>query len=204
MKFNSIVIIAGIFILVSCGGKSNNDKGANDKKIDTPVFNDGLKIGYYHNDSINENYKLIDAITKDIESEVKKISTGFEQKVKNFENWARSYDEKMRNNMLISSEIEKFQQQYQQRQMELEQEQQNLQMRVQQIQNENLLKAFNRVEDFCKRYAEENGYDLILQYAKGGQIMYISASMDITSDIVKGLNAEYDDLNNSLEEEKKK
>lgn len=200
MKINSIVILTGLILLTACGGDKTNNDSTDDTKIDTPVFSDGLKIGYYHNDSINENYKLIDAITKDIESQVSKLSSGFEQKVKNFENWARTYDEKMRNNMLISSEIEKYQQQFQQRQMELEQEQQNLQMRVQQIQNDNLLKAFNRVEDYCKRYAEENGYDLILQYAKGGQIMYISSSMDITNDIVKGLNAEYDELNGAPEE----
>ena len=198
MKLNALFIIAGLILTTACGEKKPAENQKNNV-TETPTFSDGLKIGYYHNDSLNENYKLIEAITNEMESKIGQMSSSFEQKVKSFENWARSYDEKMRNNMLISSEIEKFQQQYQQRQMELEREQQNLQMQVQQIQNDNLMKAFKRVEDFCKRYAEENGYDLILQYAQGGQVMYISPAMDVTADIVNGLNAEYDELNEPSE-----
>lgn len=195
MKMKTIVGITILAVAIACGGEKK-EVVENVNPIETPVFNkEGLKIGYYHNDSINANYKLIAAVNKEMEGQLNQMSSGFQQKVKTFENWAKSYDEKMRNNMLISSEIQKFQEQFQQRQMELAQEEQNLQMKMQEIQNENALRAFNRVEDFTKRYAEENGYDLILQYGKGGQIMYISSSMDITVDVVKGLNAEYDELN---------
>lgn len=203
MKINllSFILITGI-VLAACGG---NKKGTEDNQsaIETPVFRDGLKIGYYNQDTLNEQYKLIDAINKEMEGQLRQMSSGFEAKVKNFENWARGYEDKIKNNLLISSEIQKFQEQFQQRQMELAQEEQNLQMRMQQIQNDNLMKAFNRIEDFTRRYAEENGYNLILQYAKGGQVMYISPDMDITADILKGLNAEFDELNGADEKPKK-
>jgi len=202
MKFSWILLtlIAGMTLLACGGNKKTTD---DETKIETPVFRDGIKIGYYNQDTLNEQYKLIEAINKEMEGQLRQMSSGFEAKVKNFESWARGYEDKIKNNMLISSEVQKFQEQFQQRQMELAQEEQNLQLKMQQIQNDNLMKAFNRIEDFTKRYAEENGYDLILQYAKGGQVMYISSAMDITGDILKGLNAEFDELNGAEEPAKK-
>jgi outer membrane protein len=200
MKWMLLMLLASI-TLAACGGKKKNQE--EDTKIETPVFRDGIKIGYYNQDTLNEQYKLIEAINKEMEGQLRQMNSGFEAKVKNFENWARGYEDKIKNNLLISSEVQKFQEQFQQRQMELAQEEQNLQMQMQQIQNDNLMKAFNRIEDFTKRYAKENGYDLILQYAKGGQVMFISPELDITGDILKGLNAEFEELNGSDEKEKK-
>lgn len=188
--------------ITACGGdkKTVTEEGTTTPK-ETPVYAEGIKIGYYNSDSLNANYKLIKAIEKDLEAQVNTMSSNFEAKVKSFENWARSYDEKIKNNMLISSEIQKFQEQFQQRQMALAQEEQQLQGKIQQLQNDNLIKAFNRVENFVKNYAEKNGFDMILQYAKGGQVIYISPGMDVTEDIVNGLNTEYTELNETLESE---
>jgi outer membrane protein len=199
MKIKLFFAISTLSLLAACGGSKSEQPDNTDSKTETPTFKEGMKIGYYHSDSINEHYKLITAIQEDLEKELNQMSIGFETKVKNFENWARSYDEKMKNNMLISSEIQKFQEQFQQRQMALAQEEQQLQAKMQQLQNDNLVKAFNRIEAYVKTYAEENEYDLILQYAKGGQVIYISPAMDVTNDIVKGLNADYDTLNSDEE-----
>lgn len=199
MKIKLFFAISTLSLLVACGGSNSDQSKESTAKVDTPTFKEGMKIGYYHSDSLNEHYKLIAAIQDDLEKQLNQMSAGFEAKVKNFENWARSYDEKMKNNMLISSEIQKFQEQFQQRQMALAQEEQQLQAKMQQLQNDNLIKAFNRIEAYVKTYAEENGYDLILQYAKGGQVIYISPSMDVTEDILIGLNADYDSLNSDEE-----
>jgi Skp family chaperone for outer membrane proteins len=49
-----------------------------------------------------------------------------------------------------------------------------------------------------ERYAKENGFDMIFQYQIGGQIVYINEAFDVTTDIINGLNADYDQLKKDL------
>lgn len=193
MKIDQILIIGVAFTLFACGNKSKESKESSDLKVtETPVFKgEGLKIGFYYADSLSESYLFIKEATKSMETKVNQLSNAFQSKVTNFQNWANTQNEKAQKGLLLSAEVQKFQQESQERQYNLEQEQQQLQMKIQDIQNENLSVAVNRVEDFVHRYAKENGYDLILQYSKGGQVAFANPEMDITADIVAGLNKEH-------------
>lgn len=192
-------------IVLLCLACSNKETKTNNEDSDfvakeSPVFNEkGLKIGFYYADSLNANYQFILATTKKIEAKINSMSASFQSKMTNFQNWANDKAEKAQKGLLLSSEIQAFQQESQERQYNLQMEQQQLQMQIQQIQSENLMVAINRVEDFTHRYAKEHGYDLILQYSKGGQVVFVNPDMDITKAIVNGLNEEYEATQNELE-----
>src|SRR5688572_18021823 len=49
----------------------------------------------------------------------------------------------------------------------------------------------NNILDFIKRYNKDHGFTYILGKSDGGGILFASDSLDITSDIVNGLNKEY-------------
>jgi outer membrane protein len=98
----------------------------------------------------------------------------------------------------MSREEKEFADKYQKRQMELAQKEQKLSAEIQQMQSEQFIKATNRVNDFVERYAKENGFDMIFQYQIGGQIVYINEAFDVTTDIINGLNADYDQLKKDL------
>ncbi|WP_159025777.1 OmpH family outer membrane protein [Aquimarina sp. Aq78] len=59
-------------------------------------------------------------------------------------------------------------------------------------QEEELLQGvYNKINDFVKRYAETHDIDLIEGITNSGNIMYASDAIDITQDIIEGLNKEY-------------
>jgi outer membrane protein len=193
-----LTCIATALIATSCGEKKK--KNTTDAAPTTVVEarENTLKIGYYDVDSLNEQYKLVKDVSEEIETKMKKLSSGFEAEVKSFEKWATDMEKKMKDGLLLSSEEKKFMDQFQRRQMELGQKEQQLSAEVQRMQSENFLKATNRVNEFVKRYAQDNGFDMILQYQIGGQVTYINESFNITSDIISGLNKEYEDLKKDL------
>lgn len=49
----------------------------------------------------------------------------------------------------------------------------------------------NKVNAYLKEYGEDAGYDLILGATSGGNILYGIDGIDITQDVLKGLNATY-------------
>lgn len=191
-----IVALATVLIAFGCGEKKTT-KGNDEPKV-VEARENTLKIGYYVVDSLNENYQLVKDVSDEIETKIKKMSSGFEAEVMSFEKWATDMEKKMKDGLLLSSEEKKFMEQFQRRQMELGQKEQKLSMQIQEMQSDNLLKATNRVNDFVKRYAQENGFDMIFQYQIGGQIVYINEAFDVTSDIISGLNKEYEEFKKEL------
>jgi outer membrane protein len=48
----------------------------------------------------------------------------------------------------------------------------------------------NRLDKFLEEYNKDKGYDYILSYSNEGHILYANKNLDITPDVVKGMNEE--------------
>jgi outer membrane protein len=197
LKNLGIALVGALLVFsTACGDKKG--KTGTPEPVVVEAKENTMKIGYYNVDSLNEQYKLVQDVSDEIEGKIKKLSAGFEAEVKQFEKWAKDMSEKMEKGLLMSREEKEFMEKYQKRQMELAQKEQKLSGEVQQLQADHFIKATNRVNDFVARYAKENGFDMIFQFQIGGQITYINESFDVTADIINGLNEEYEQLKKDL------
>lgn len=52
--------------------------------------------------------------------------------------------------------------------------------------------VINDINDYIKEYGKKHGYKIIFGASGGGNIMYANESTDLTEDVLKGLNAEFD------------
>ena len=52
--------------------------------------------------------------------------------------------------------------------------------------------VINDINDYIKEYGKDNNYKIIFGASGGGNIMYADESTDLTEEVLKGLNAEYD------------
>lgn len=67
-----------------------------------------------------------------------------------------------------------------------------IQQRAQQ-ENQRLTQAvLAEINAYLKQYGKEKGYTFILGATEGGNIVYAADGTDITDDVLKGLNAQYD------------
>jgi outer membrane protein len=51
--------------------------------------------------------------------------------------------------------------------------------------------VLTKVNDFVKRYGKEHGYKIILAATQYGNIVYAQDGIDVTDDVLKGLNTEF-------------
>ncbi len=69
--------------------------------------------------------------------------------------------------------------------------QQAIQEKVQKEDVESTRKVLDKVNDFIKRYGKKKGCKIILAATQYGNIVYAEDALDITDEVLEGLNAEY-------------
>ena len=199
LKNVGLVLLGALLVYTTaCGDKKGKGGNQPTEPVAVDAKENTMKIGYYEVDSLNEQYKLVKDVSDEIEEKVNKMSASFEAEVKQFEKWAKDMYGKLERNELLKREEQEFMDKYQKRQMELGQKEQKLSAQIQEMRADHFIKATNRINEFVARYAKENGFDMIFQYQIGGQIIYINEAFNVTTDIISGLNAEYEQLQKDL------
>jgi|TARA_B110000459_G_scaffold40471_1_gene43766 outer membrane protein len=149
------------------------------------------KIGYLNTDSLRANYKFYDELIAKLkgrerkyEKELSSKSAAFEKEVMEFQQKAPTmtqFEGQMRQKELGKKEKdlyalqEKFAIKFQNEQTKLDEEFQN------------------KVNNFIKNYNTEAGYNLIIGASKMGNVVLdYNEGLNITNEIVSGLNEQYD------------
>lgn len=184
-----------------------------------------LKIAYINQDTLWNRYKLIDDLQADLEAERAKSERKVEQrsallekqleqmarelqtKAADFEAKAQGMNEVLRNSKM--QELQSLQQNAQAFSMEAEQEvgqlQQSLQSKLMDKELAGTSKVNNNIKAFLKEYNQEYGFSYVLAYSdQAGGILLGDPALNITADVVAGLNAIYDAEKAAEEAAKKK
>ncbi len=199
LTLNAILIIAVaiLYYLQFSGKETTNDKiTLNNDSPEIEKVTDELKdtnsvVGYLDVDSLQKNYKLYEELInklkareKKYDKELKTKSAAFEKKVMEFQKKAPT--------------MTQFEGQT--RQKELADEEQRLYKLkddfTQKFQNEEakLNEEFQKkVKDYIKKHNEESKYDIIIGASQLGNIVLeYNDKIDITKEVVDGLNEQYD------------
>jgi outer membrane protein len=192
LVFSSLALV-GVFVLV--GMK------VTEKKMSKPTYTikdstgkafilSGGKVGYVDIDTLESNYNYFKAKKAEFEVRQKNIDAELEKLASALQNEYNGLQKQAQAGTLSQADGEAAQQKLMQRQQDLELKRQNM--------GANFLKdqeAFNKeihdnLHQYIEKYNVEKGYDYILSYSKDGSILYANKDLDLTRDIIKGMNSE--------------
>jgi outer membrane protein len=194
LGINVLLLAAVAFLFFKSGqpqGDSASDSAENDSlEAFEPTFLSGnSRIVYVNADSLNENYDFIAEKYEELEREQMKIETQVQRKMKAAE--ARYLELESQAPSMTPTQLEQAQLELQSMQLEISQLQEKLAADFRAKEAETQQVFYKNVRDYLKEYNKEGRYDYILTYQLGGQILLTNDSLDITNDVVKGLNAKY-------------
>ncbi len=148
-----------------------------------------FKIAYVNADTLLEHYEYIKASVEIMEAKKQKIESDYRKRAESLKGEFEAYQRNM-NNMTIG--------QVRAVEEDLARKQQNLQLFEQSISQELMndqarinKELYDRVTAFLKEYGKQRGLMVVLKFDPSSDLLYAHDTLDITQDVLKGLNEAY-------------
>ena len=183
-----LIAVAVLYIVFFTSEKKVEEKISENS---TAVINlNNLPIAYVNTDSVIKNYKLsiklgeeLDGKQKKAESSYQTRATGLQREIMDFQNNAGN----MTQNQALA-----VQEKLQQKQQNLMMYQQTLQQDLMKEEAQMTDNIYTKLTTYLDDYAKKNKLQYVLTYVRGSGVLFANDSLDITNQVIDGLNVEYE------------
>ena len=177
----------------TCGVNSGNDSIMSAAPIVmSPKEIKASKIVYINSDILNEKYDYVKELATAAQAKQQRLELAYQSKGQKLQQDYTEFQQKASQGLLSENQGNAAQEDFKKRKAELDQMEAQLQTLVEEIQrgNEAVRKT---IVDYVKEYNKKSQYNYVLTYTSGpgGVILLANDSLDITNEILEGLNAQY-------------
>jgi outer membrane protein len=145
---------------------------------------------YVNSDTLYAKYNYAKDVNNALQAKLKAAQVDMQSKTDAFQREVADYQKAQATMPADQRQI--TEQRLQREQQQLQGYQQNASAQLQDDKGTQYQKVYDKVDDFVKSFAKQNGYKLVLTYSKNVQtVIYGDPSLDVTADVVKGLNDAY-------------
>ena len=195
--------LAAVMISACSGNEKKADAEKTEKKtvkVESESFEPTTNIRYYNMDSVMANYELVKTFNEANLRTMTELQNAQRSREGELNRLAASIQQKMQNNGYLSeasynADVAELNNQQQAAQNYLG----SLQQRAQEDALRQQEEFIDSLNNFLAEYNKTRHYDAILLYAPGE---LFNPALDITNDIIEGLNAKYKKANPAKAEEK--
>ena len=148
-----------------------------------------FRIAYFDIDSLQEKYQYFKDVSGQMKQKEANLSSQMDALQNTYQKRLKELQEKgptmtQSEGEAAQREVAQMQQKFQQRQMSMEQDLKKHQVDL-------MTDVRNKIENYLKEYNKEKGYAFILSYEPGFMLYYRDSVYDITNDVIRGLNDQY-------------
>lgn len=191
--FVASMMLGVTFSIYSCNSKEEKASATSkNNQVNTKSDKEeNGKIAYVCIDSIINNYEFCTEHSKVLEKRMNNIKATLASKGKALQNSAINFQQKVQSGAITSQEqAQKIQASLQKQQMELENLQDKYSAQFEKERQKYNEEMKDSIENFLKDYNKDHKYAMILSKVENN-ILYADKSMDITEDVLIGLNKRY-------------
>ena len=181
-----ILTVAVAAIICSCAANGNTN-GAQQANAAGEVSAAQGSIVYIQLDSLVNQYDMYNDLKSELESKVQAVQEDLTKKGRSFESAVKDFQTKIDKGLLTRSQAEEQQQRLVEREQNLQSLSQQKQMELAEEEAVMMRKVMDAIQTYITKYNQDKGYALILSVP----VLAGEPSLNITQDILTGLNEEY-------------
>ncbi|WP_299821937.1 OmpH family outer membrane protein [uncultured Pontibacter sp.] len=148
-------------------------------------------IVYVNSDSLLANYEYFKDVRTRLQGKAEAKEKSLRSQAESFQKEVQRFQQQAGG--MTQQQAQATEQRLMQKQQQLQALQQSSGNELMSEESEEMKKIYDQVEAYLKKLSEEKGYKMVLTYQRGNSaILYSDSTRDITTDVVSGLNQEYE------------
>ena len=187
--FNVIIVIAIVILYVLHFTGSSNTPVFTSTSDSSHVVDGNAQTVYVNGDSLLENYEYFKKAKKDFEAKTSRTENEIAAKRSSLEKEFATYQQQAAT--LSADQRAKVEESLMRKEQELRSFGESAAAKLQEEQVAFNEKLFDKVSAYLKVHTKGKNYKIVMNYTKGTGILYANDSLDITNEVLEGLNAEY-------------
>jgi len=148
-----------------------------------------LKIAYINSDSVLKHYDYLKANKVQMEAKTKKIEQEYRNRAQGLQNEITAYQRNVSNMTL--GQVKAVEEDLGKKQQNLQMYQQSLSQQLMEEEGKLNKELYDRITAYLKKYGSEKGLQVVLKYDPTSDVLYVGEALDISPDVIEGLNKEY-------------
>lgn len=147
------------------------------------------KIAFINADSVLQHYEYLKAGKKQLEEKGQKLDQEYRNRAMGLQSEIQNYQRTVNN--LTLSQAKALEEDLGRKQQNLKMYEQTLTQQLMEEEQKLNKELYERVTAFLKSYGQEKGLDVVLKYDPTSDLLFAGQALDITSDVITGLNEQY-------------
>ena len=192
---NLILLIAVVVLFVL--HFSNKNMATRDPEVQAgdSAMPEKVAIVYINEDSLLQNYTYFKELADNLEGKRKNLESDYTSKAQGLQTEINNFQRNAGN--MTMSQARAVEEDLVRKQQNLLRYQETLTQDLMKEEAEVNRKLYERVSEYLKGYAQKNGYTVVLNYKPGSVLLYGHEGMDVTKEVVQGLNVAFEDSKNA-------
>ena len=183
----NVVLLVAVAILYVLHFSEPAKTAASRSSSDTSAVD--LKVAYIVSDSVLEHYEYLKVNREQLEARTKKMDEELQNRIAGLRNEATAYQRNV--SSMTLGQARAAEEDLGKKQQNLQMYQQTLQQQLMQEEAKLNKELYDRITGFLKEYGQENGLQVVLKFDPSSDVLYGGQGLDITDDVIKGLNEAY-------------
>lgn len=182
----NIVLLVAVVILYILHF-SDRKQNSTSQSSDTTSLN--LKIAYINSDTVLKYYDYLKVNKDQLEAKTKKMDQEYRNRAMGLQNEITAYQRNASN--MTPNQARAAEEDLGKKQQNLQLYQQSLSQQLMQEETKLNRELYDRITTFLKKYGQDRDLQIVLKFDPTSDVLYGRESLDITQDVLTGLNIDY-------------
>ncbi len=179
------VAVVVLFFLHFTGNKPGSGTGSGS----SATTSDGRKLVYVQIDSLLTNYEYFKDARKELENKRFQLDNDLTTRGRSLENEIAFFQQKAQTMTL--DQARNTEAQLMKKQQDFVQYRDRAAQTLAQEEADKNEELYNQIHEYLEKYNNENSYEFVLGYTRGGGILFADSALNVTDKVLDGLNKAY-------------
>jgi outer membrane protein len=178
-----LILVTAVVAFWSCKENAGST-GTNAKQT-------ASRIVYVNTDTLLNNYTYYKDVVKEFENKRFALENDLQKRSQSFQNEVALFQRRIQAGGISEDQAKGTQAVLQKKEQDIMMFRDNAAGNLQGEQAKKTEELLNNITKYLKKYNSSDKYDMVIGYSKGGGVLYAKEDLDITQEVLKGLNEEY-------------